>query len=77
MPSLGRPFDYPSHTTQPPVLSPVENGRQTLSIRSRSGQGCLVSLMGATPVQQSEALQPHVLTSPFPLHPTLLVGPLP
>ena len=25
--------------------------------------------MGATPVQQSEALQPHVLTSPLPHHP--------
>ena len=32
--------------------------------------------MGATPVQQSEALQPHVLTSPLPNHPTLLVAPL-
>ena len=28
-----------------------------------------MSLMGATPVQQSEALQPHVLTSPLPHHP--------
>ena len=32
--------------------------------------------MGATPVQQSEALQPHVLTSPLSNHPTLLVAPL-
>ena len=36
-----------------------------------------VSLMGATPVQQSAALPPHVLTSQLPLHPTLLVGPSP
>ena len=27
-----------SHTTQPPFLSPVEDGRQTLPIRSRPGQ---------------------------------------
>ena len=36
-----------------------------------------VSPMGGTPVQQSEALQPHILTTPLPLHLTLLVGPSP
>ena len=61
----------------PPILSPVEDGRQMLSIRYRSGQGHLLSLMDAIPVQQSKALQPHVLNSPLPHHPTLLVGPFP
>ena len=60
-----------------PILSPVEDGRQMLSIRYRSGQGHLLSLMDAIPVQQSKALQPHVLNSPLPHHPTLLVGPFP
>lgn len=76
-PSFGWPFDRSSHTTQPPILSPVEDGRQMLSIRYRSGQGHLLSLMDAIPVQQSKALQPHVLNSPLPHHPTLLVGPFP
>ena len=44
MASFGRPFDRSSHSTQPPVLSPVENGCQTLSICSRSGQGRLSCL---------------------------------
>lgn len=41
-PSFGWPFDRSSHTTQPPILSPVEDGRQMLSIRYRSGQGHLM-----------------------------------
>ena len=76
-PSFGWPFDRSSHTTQSPILSPVEDGRQMLSIRYRSGQGHLLSLMDAIPAQQYKALQPHVLNSPLPHHPTLLVGPFP
>ena len=52
----------------------LSNATCTLSIWTRLS---LVSLMDAIPAQQSEALQSHVLTSPIPHFPTLLVGPLP
>ena len=32
-PGFGWPFDRPSHSAQPSILSPVEDGRQTLSVR--------------------------------------------
>ena len=74
-PGFRWPFDCSPHSAQPPVLSPVEDGCQTLSVCPQSRQGSLVSLMDATPVQQYSALQLHILTSLLPHHLKLLAGP--
>ena len=41
---FGWPFDCPPHSAWPPILSPVEDGCQTLSVRPRPGQGSLSCL---------------------------------
>ena len=63
MPSFGRPFERSSHSTQPPVLSPLEN----VSICSPSGQGCL-SCLQWVPLLCSSSLTTRIdqSTSPPP-----------